>query len=361
MNVEEARNRVKELTALLERYNYEYYILNQSSVSDAEFDRLMGELKLLEEEFPGLKSKNSPTQRVGGTVQSEFKKILHKRLMLSLGNVYNEEEMRDFDRKVRETLHTDKVTYMGEVKIDGLGMSLIYDNGEFQYAVTRGDGVTGEDVTANVITIHSIPMHVAERRPFEVRGEVYMPKKSLDDVNVQRQLAGEPVFANCRNAAAGSIRNLDSSVAASRHLEAFWYYLVNARELDLHIHSESLNYLDKLGFRTNKERRVLHGIEEVIAYMREYTEKRPTLDYDIDGLVIKVDNIDDYDRLGYTAKEPKWAIAYKFPPTEVTTKLLDIVLTIGRTGRVTPNAILEPVRVQGILSSKSNPGITKIH
>jgi DNA ligase, NAD-dependent len=353
MTVEEARNRVKELTALLERYNYEYYILNQSSVSDAEFDRLMGELKLLEEEFPGLKNKNSPTQRVGGTVQSEFKKILHKRLMLSLGNVYNEEEMRDFDRKVREALHADKVTYMGEVKIDGLGMSLIYDNGEFQYAVTRGDGVTGEDVTANVMTIRSIPMHVSEKRPFEVRGEVYMPKKSLDDVNVQRQLEGEPVFANCRNAAAGSIRNLDSSVAASRHLEAFWYYLVNARELDLHIHSESLNYLDKLGFRTNKERRVLHGIEEVIAYMREYTEKRPTLDYDIDGLVIKVDNIDDYDRLGYTAKEPKWAIAYKFPPTEVTTKLLDIVLTIGRTGRVTPNAILEPVRVQGSLVQRA--------
>lgn len=347
MNLEEATVRVKELTELLEKYNYEYYILNQSSVSDAEFDRLMNELKLLEQEYPSLKNKNSPTQRVGGTVQSEFKKIPHKRLMLSLGNVYNEDEMREWDRHVREALHVDSVDYMGEVKIDGLGMSLIYENGEFQYAVTRGDGVTGEDVTANVQTIRSIPMHVKEKRPFEIRGEVYMPKKSLDDVNVQRQLAGEPVFANCRNAAAGSIRNLDSSVAASRHLEAFWYYLVNARELNLHIHSKSLDYLDSLGFRTNHERRILHGIEEVIAYINEYTEKRPSLDYDIDGLVFKVDNIDNYDILGYTAKEPKWAIAYKFPPTEVTTKLLDIVLTIGRTGRVTPNAILEPVRVQG--------------
>ena len=278
MSIDEARKRIAELTELLEKYNYEYYVLNQSSVSDADFDRLMGELKLLEEEFPGLKSKNSPTQRVGGYVQTEFKKIPHKRLMLSLGNVYNEDEMRDFDRKVRDILHVDKVTYMGEVKIDGLGMSLIYENGEFQYAVTRGDGVTGEDVTANIITIHSIPMHVKEKRPFEVRGEVYMPKKSLDDVNVQRQLAGEPVFANCRNAAAGTVRNLDSSVAASRHLEAFWYYLVNARELDLHIHSDSLNYLDTLGFRTNKERRILHGIDEVIDYIREYTEKRPSLD-----------------------------------------------------------------------------------
>src|SRR5574344_1070276 len=176
MEIPEARKRIAELTALLEKYNYQYYVLNASTVSDAEFDRLMNELQLLETEFPGLKSKNSPTQRVGGQVQSEFKKIPHKRLMLSLGNVYNEDEMRDFDRKVRAILSVNSVTYMGEVKIDGLGMSLIYDKGQFQYAVTRGDGVTGEDVTANVKTIMSIPLHVAERRPFEVRGEVYMPK-----------------------------------------------------------------------------------------------------------------------------------------------------------------------------------------
>lgn len=347
MILEDATKRVKQLTELLERYNYEYYVLNQSSISDAEFDRLMNELKMLEMEFPALQSKNSPTQRVGGAVQSEFKKILHKRLMLSLGNAFNDDDMRDFDRRLKDILHVDEITYMGEMKIDGLGMSLVYENGELQYAVTRGDGNMGEDVTSNVITIRSIPLHVKEMRPFEVRGEVYMPKASLESVNIQRSLAGEPEFANCRNAAAGSIRNLDPKVAASRKLEAYWYYLVNSRELGEHIHSESLNFLDDLGFRTNHERRVLHGIEEVIEYIHEYTEKRENLDYDIDGLVFKVDNLDAYDSLGYTAKEPRWAIAYKFPPKEVTTKLLDIVLTIGRTGRVTPNAILEPVRVAG--------------
>ena len=353
MTHDEAIVRVKELTSALEKANYEYYVLDNPSLPDSEFDRLMNELILIENQYPDLRSKNSPTQRVGGQVVSEFKKIPHKRLMLSLGNVYNEDEMRDFDRRVRDLLHKDTITYMGEVKIDGLGMSLIYDNGELQYCVTRGDGVTGEDVTQNVMTIPSIPAHVAEKRPFEVRGEVYMPKKSLEKLNIERKLAGEPLLANARNAAAGSVRQLDSSIAASRGLDAFWYYLVNARELDLHIHSDSLNYLDKLGFRTNKERRILHGIDEVITYIHEYTEKRPTLDYDIDGLVFKVDDIDDYDVLGYTAKTPRWAIAYKFPPTEVSTKLLDIVLTVGRTGRITPNAILEPVRVQGSLVQRA--------
>lgn len=347
MTVIEASKRVEELTKLLDRYNYEYYVLNQSSVSDAEFDRLMNELKMLEAEFPKLKSKNSPTVRVGGEVQSEFKKIPHKRLMLSLGNVYNEDEMCAWERKVRTSLNKSQVDYVGEVKIDGLGMSLIYEGGELQYAVTRGDGVMGEDVTANVKTIGSIPLRVNERRSFEVRGEVYMPKASLENCNLERRLAGEPEFANCRNAAAGAIRNLDPKVAASRKLDAFWYYLVNARELGIHSHNEALSFLDSLGFRTNHERRLFHNIDDILVYMSDYAKKRPSLDYDIDGLVIKVDNIDDYDILGYTAKEPKWAIAYKFPPEEVTTKLLDIVLTIGRTGRVTPNAILEPVRVAG--------------
>lgn len=343
----DAEKRVAELTALLEKYNYEYYVLNQSSVSDAEFDRLMSELQALEEEYPTLRKKTSPTQRVGGAVQSEFKKIPHKRLMLSLGDIFNEDEIRDWDKKTRAALGVNEIEYMGELKIDGLGMSLIYDNGEFQYAVTRGDGEMGEDVTANVITIGSIPMHVKEKRPFEVRGEVYMPKASLEVANVQRRLAGEPEFANCRNAAAGSIRNLDPKVAASRKLDAYWYYLVNARELGIHVHSDALNYLEELGFRTNKERKILHGADELIAYVENIGEKRENLGYDIDGIVYKVNNLDEYDTLGYTAKVPKWAIAYKFPPEEVTTKLLDIVITIGRTGRVTPNAILEPVRVAG--------------
>ena len=343
----EAEKRVQDLTTLLEKYNYEYYVLNQSTVSDQEFDRLMEELKKLEEEFPTLKKKNSPTQRVGGEVQSEFKKIPHKRLMLSLADIFNEDEIRDWDKRIRSILHVDEVEYVGELKIDGLGMSLIYENGEFQYAVTRGDGIMGEDVTANVMTIPSIPMHVKELRPFEVRGEVYMPKASLEATNIQRRLAGETEFANCRNAAAGSIRNLDPKVAASRKLDAYWYYLVNARELDIHVHSDALNYLDELGFRTNKERRILRGADELIAYVEEMGKKRPSLGYDIDGIVFKVNNLNEYDTLGYTAKVPRWAIAYKFPPEEVTTKLLDIVISIGRTGRVTPNAILAPVRVAG--------------
>ena len=346
MEKEEAKKRILELTKELEKANYEYYVLDNPTLSDAEFDRLMEELIHLEEEFPDYKFKNSPSQRVGGQVASSFKKIPHKRLMLSLGDIFNEDEIRHFDETVRAALGRQP-DYMGEMKIDGLGMSLVYDHGELQYCVTRGDGQMGEDVTQNVITIRSIPLHVKETRPFEVRGEVYMPKASFDRLNAERESKGEPLFANARNAAAGSIRQLDSSIAASRGLEAYWYYLVNAEELGIHEHSEALKFLDELGFRTNKERRILHNADELIAYTEEYAEKRPNLGYDIDGIVFKVDNIRDYAVLGYTAKTPKWAIAYKFPPSEVQTKLLDIFLTVGRTGRITPNAVLSPVRVQG--------------
>lgn len=353
MTHEEAKSRVKALTEQLEKWNYEYYVKDNPSVSDAEYDRAINELQMLEKDFPDLKFKNSPTQRVGGQVLSEFKKIPHKRLMLSLGNVYNEDDVRDFDRKVREALHKDVVDYVGEVKIDGLGMSLIYDKGELQYCVTRGDGVMGEDVTQNVITIPSIPLHIKETRPLEVRGEVFMPKASLNALNAQREARGEALFANARNAAAGSIRQLDSGIAAKRGLDGYWYYLVNARELGYHVHSDSLDYLDSLGFKTNHERKRLHGVEELLAYIQEYTAKRDELGYDIDGLVFKVDSIDDYDVLGYTAKTPKWATAYKFPPKEVITKLTDIFLSVGRTGRITPNAILEPVRVAGSLVQRA--------
>lgn len=350
---EEAKRRMEELIALLDRYNHEYYVLNQSSVSDAEYDSLMQELKALEEEWPALKDPHSPTSRVGGEVQSEFRKIPHRRLMLSLGNCFNEEDIRSFDRRVREILGVDVVDYVGEVKIDGLGMSLVYEGGRLQYAVTRGDGVTGEDVTENVLTIRSIPVRVKEMRSFEVRGEVYMPKRSLLEVNKEQEAQGKPLFANARNCAAGSIRNLDPKVAASRKLDAFWYYLVNARELGIHVHSEALDFLDGQGFRTNRERRKLHGVEALLDYVREYTEKRSSLPYDIDGLVFKVDDMDAYDALGYTAKEPRWATAYKFPPEEVVTRLRDIFVTIGRTGRVTPNAVLEPVRVAGSIVQRA--------
>ena len=353
MSREEAKRRMEELIALLDRYNHEYYVLNQSSVSDAEYDSLMQELKALEEEWPALKDPHSPTSRVGGEAQSEFRKIPHRRLMLSLGNCFNEEDIRAFDRRVRELLRVDVVDYVGEVKIDGLGMSLVYEGGRLQYAVTRGDGVTGEDVTENVLTIRSIPVRVKEMRSFEVRGEVYMPKRSLLEVNKEQEAQGKPLFANARNCAAGSIRNLDPKVAASRKLDAFWYYLVNARELGIHVHSEALDFLDEQGFRTNRERRKLHGVEALLNYVREYTEKRLSLPYDIDGLVFKVDDMDAYDALGYTAKEPRWATAYKFPPEEVVTRLRDIFVTIGRTGRVTPNAVLEPVRVAGSIVQRA--------
>ncbi len=340
------KERVEEITKLLERYNYEYYVLDNPSVSDAEYDRLMQELISLETLYPELLSPLSPSQRVGGQVQDEFKKVTHQRTMLSLANAFNEDDLYDFDKKIRDVIGGDKVTYMAEMKIDGLGMSLVY-NKKLLYAATRGDGTVGEDVTSNVITIKSIPSHIDIDGDFEIRGEVFMPKKSLEKLNKEREELGEPLFANARNAAAGSVRQLDSSIAASRGLDAFWYYFVNAKDFGIRYHSEALAMADKLGFKTNPERRICHGIDEVIDYIKEYTIKRPSLAYDIDGVVIKVDDMSLYDKLGYTAKTPRWAIAYKFPPEEVITKLTDIIFTVGRTGKITPNAVLEPVRVAG--------------
>ncbi len=340
------KERVEEITKLLEKYNYEYYVLDNPSVSDAEYDRLMQELISLEKEHPELLSPLSPSQRVGGQVQDEFKKVTHQRMMLSLANAFNEDDLYDFDRKVREVIGGDKVTYMAEMKIDGLGMSLVY-NKKLLYAATRGDGTVGEDVTSNVITIKSIPSHINLEGDFEIRGEVFMPKKSLLKLNKEREENGEPLFANARNAAAGSVRQLDSAIAASRGLDAFWYYFVNAKDFGIRYHSQALKMADDLGFKTNPERRLCNGIDEVIDYIKEYTIKRPDLPYDIDGIVIKVDDMSLYDKLGYTAKTPRWAIAYKFPPEEVITKLTDIIFTVGRTGKITPNAVLEPVRVAG--------------
>ena len=348
----EPKLRAEEITKLLEKYNYEYYVLDNPSVSDAEYDRLMQELIKIETEHPELKSPLSPTQRVGGAVQDEFKKITHKRMMLSLANAFNDTDLRDFDKKVRDVLGVEKVKYMAEMKIDGLGISLLYRR-NLIYASTRGDGTIGEDVTSNVITIKSVPSRIDCDQELEIRGEVFMPKKSLSKLNQIREITGEPLFANARNAAAGSIRQLDSSVAASRGLDGFWYYFVNAKDFGIRYHSEALNYADKLGFKTNKERRLCDGIEEVIKYIEEYTEKRPSLPYDIDGIVIKVDDMETYDKLGYTSKTPRWAIAYKFPPEEVITKLTDIIYTVGRTGKITPNAVLEPVRVAGSLVQRA--------
>ena len=353
MTLKQAKLRAEEITRQVERWSYEYYVLDNPTVPDSEYDKLMNELIALEKQYPELVTPLSPTQRVGGTVLDEFQKIRHKRMMLSLANAFGDDDLRDFDKKIRDVIGGEKVEYMCEMKIDGLAMSLDFVDGKINYAATRGDGNEGEDVTNNVLTIHSIPTRVNETRPFEVRGEVYMPKKTLEMLNEAREAKGEPLLANARNAAAGSIRQLDSSVAASRKLEAYWYYLVNADELGFKKHSDALDYIQSIGFRTNPERRICNGIDEVIAYIAEYTEKRPHLAYDIDGIVIKVNDITKYDVLGYTAKTPKWAIAYKFPPEEVITKLEDIIFTVGRTGKITPNAVITPTRVAGSVISRA--------
>ena len=353
MDIVEAKQRVHEITSLLNKYNYEYYVLDNPSVDDAEYDRLMNELIMLEGAYPELKSPLSPTSRVGGQVVSSFRKIVHKRMMLSLANAFNEDDLRAFDKRVKDALGVDNVEYVAEMKIDGLAMSLTYVDGKFDYAATRGDGTTGEDVSSNVLTIKSIPSSISTFKEVEVRGEVYMPKKVLASLNKERSLKGEALLANARNAAAGSIRQLDSSIAASRKLDAYWYYFVNASDFGFKKHSDALDYIQSLGFRTNPERRICKGIEEVLKFVEEYTLKRPSLPYDIDGLVIKVNDMTKYDTIGYTAKTPKWAIAYKFPPEEVVTKLKDIIFTVGRTGKITPNAVLDPVRVQGSMISRA--------
>lgn len=353
MEMDKDKLRVEELTKLLNRYNYEYYVLDQSSVSDAEFDSLMEELQRLEAKRPDLKDKLSPTSRVGGGVLADFKKIKHKKYMLSIADVFNEDELIDFDRTIRKATGLEDIEYMCEVKIDGLSCSLVYENGDLISASTRGDGTTGEDVTDNVLTIPTVPLHIEDKRDLEVRGEVYMSKKTLALLNEKRASEGQPLFANARNAASGSLKNLDSRITAKRKLDAWWYYVPDALELGFEKHSASLDYISTLGFKTNPERRLVHGIKEVLEYVKEYHEKRPTLDYDIDGLVIKVNDMRLYDTIGYTMKTPKWEIAYKFPPEEQITKVEDIEITVGRTGRVVPTAVLNPVRVSGSLISRA--------
>lgn len=340
-----SQQRILELRSILDRLAYEYYVLDQPSMSDQEYDRYYQELVALEDEFPQYRDPNSITQCVGGVVLDAFTKVEHKRTMLSLGNAFNLEDLHAFDERVREVVPNAR--YVVELKIDGLAMSLIYRDGRFVQALTRGDGVVGEDVTHNVKTIPSIPMHIPLQGEVEVRGEVYMPNASFQMLNEEREKNGEELFANPRNAAAGSIRQLDSSVAAKRKLDAFWYYFVNAQEYDIHSHEEALQKMSEMHLRVNPLRKVCERIDEVWQFIEEITEQRNDLPYAIDGMVIKVDDLDAQNRLGSTVKVPRWAIAYKFPAEEVITKLLDIVVTVGRTGRITPNAVLEPVRVAG--------------
>ena len=353
MTLDEAKIKHEALVKEIEKYAHEYYVLDNPSVSDAVYDQKMEELQAIENEFPSLVTPTSPTQRIIGQVLTGFNKVTHKEQMLSLADVFNEDELVEWVKKVYEALRTDKVTFVGEMKIDGLAMSLVYQDGVLQYAATRGDGRVGEDVTLNVLTIPDIPTRIDKKGRVEVRGEIYMPKASFNSLNKYRSEAGEPLFANARNAAAGSIRNLDTSVAKSRKLDGWWYYFQNAEEFNIDSHYDSLLELEKMGFKVNKERRLLHNIQEILDYVKEYTTKRSSLPYDIDGIVLKVNDFSLHEVLGYTAKTPKWAIAYKFPPEEVQTKLLDIVYTVGRTGKITPNAVLEPVRVAGSLVQRA--------
>lgn len=347
MDLHSAEKRILEISSRLNHYGYEYYVLDKPTVPDAEYDKLMQELLVLEEKFPQLKTADTPSLRVGGAVLDLFEKVEHRTPMLSLGNAFNEQDLRDFDRRIRQAVGED-ISYVCELKIDGLAVSLRYEEGFFAQGATRGDGTIGEDITANVKTIKSVPLRLRETVSLEVRGEAYMPKRSFEALNQTREERGEELFANPRNAAAGSLRQLDPKIAASRRLDVFLYGIGNISENSgIDSHSEGLDYLDRLGFKTNQERSKCASIEEVIEYVNSWVEKRPKLPYEIDGIVIKVDSYAHQAALGTTAKSPRWAIAYKFPAEEVVTTLLDIELSVGRTGVITPTAILEPVKVAG--------------
>lgn len=344
--------RIEELRKLLERYAIEYYVQDAPSVSDQEYDRLMQELMALEKKHPEMEDPNSPSQRIIGAVLDGFEKVSHATQMLSLGNVFNCEEIQEFVQRIQESVSDPE--FVVECKYDGLAMALLYDNGRFVRAVTRGDGFVGEDVSNNIRTIGSIPMYIDQQQPVEVRGEVYMPKKSFEDLNQKQAEQGKPLFANPRNAAAGSIRQLDSSICAQRKLDAYWYYFQNASDFGIQTQEEALEAMEMLHFRVNPMRKVCKTTEQIWDFIQEIQTKREELPYEIDGMVIKLNSLVDQQILGSTAKAPRYATAYKFPAEEVQTKLKDITITVGRTGKITPNAVLEPVRVAGTTVSAAS-------
>lgn len=347
----EIRNRIDELIQRLNQASYEYYTLDQPTITDQEYDRDMQELLKLEATYPDLVREDSPSKRVGGEVIEGFTKVKHELPMLSLSNVFNEDDIVKFDERIKKMVPHPK--YVCELKIDGLSVSLLYRAGKLVRGATRGDGVTGEDITHNVRTIKNIPLTIPYENEIEVRGEIYMGNASFTSLNELRKTEGEPLFANPRNAAAGSVRQLDSKIAASRGLDSFIYHLPNAETHGIHTQLESLQFMKKLGFTTNPNIKLVINLEELLAFIEEWTEKRDTLSYEIDGIVIKVNDFKDQGKIGFTARTPKWATAYKFPATEVFTKLKDIKFSVGRTGQVTPNAMLEPVRVDGSIISKA--------
>ncbi|MEE0683999.1 MAG: NAD-dependent DNA ligase LigA [Bacilli bacterium] len=345
------KERMDELIEIINEADYNYHTLDNPTITDQEYDKYLRELIEIEENHPTWVREDSPTQHAGGKIIEGFEKVTHKIPMMSLSDVFSEGEVIAFDERIqKEGFHPE---YVCELKIDGLSVSLLYEKGKLVRAATRGDGTIGEDITHNAKTIKVIPLKLKEEVDIEVRGEIFMNKKTLEKLNEERKKNGQPLLQNCRNAAAGSIRQLDSKIAAQRKLDNFIYHLPNPLDYGIHTHSEALEYMKRLGFKINPNNRVVKNINEVLEFIEEKGKERDSLAYDIDGIVIKVNNIDDQQRLGSTAKYPKWATAYKFPAKEVLTKLTDIIFTVGRTGQITPNAVLEPVIVAGSTISRA--------
>lgn len=339
------KQRIDELIKIINKASEEYYTNDNPTITDQEYDDYYHELEKLEQQYPELIREDSPTKRVGGKIIDEFKKVSHEIPMMSLGDIFSEDEIFEFDQRIKKTILNP--TYVCELKIDGLSVSLLYENGKLIRGATRGNGIIGEDITHNVETIKSIPLIINDKRKIEVRGEIYMPKKSFNKLNQERQEKGESLFANPRNAAAGSVRQLDSKIAAKRNLSTFIYHLPSSDDFNIKYHHESLSFMKELGFVVNPNIKIADNVNEVINYVKEWTEKRESLPYEIDGIVIKVDKIEDQKKLGYTSRTPKWAIAYKFPAVEVLTKIKNIEFCVGRTGKITPRADLDPVHLAG--------------
>lgn len=337
----------------LNQYAYEYYVMDQPTVPDYLYDEQYAKLVAIEAAHPELITPDSPTQRVGGVIQEGFQKVVHDVPLYSLNDVFNQAEIIAFDQRVKKALG-DQVTYVCELKIDGLSISLKYQEGRFVQGATRGDGTIGEDITENLKTVRSIPMTLKEPLSIEVRGECFMPKSSFVKLNVDREAAGLDVFANPRNAAAGSLRNLDTSVTAKRNLDTFLYTVADFGPLEVTNQYAALAELQKIGFHTNPERRLCRNVEEIWAYIEEFHDKRSNLPYEIDGVVIKVNDFNQQEALGFTVKAPRWATAYKFPPEEAQTYLEAIEWTVGRTGVVTPTAVMTPVRIAGSMVSRAS-------
>lgn len=353
-SLSEARHRVEALRTEIRKHDYHYYVLDDPLITDQEYDSLFRALERLEGEFPELITPDSPTQRVGGAPLDQFRTVRHTTPLFSLANAFEAGELRDFDRRVRQLSDIRAVDYLVEPKIDGLSVVLTYENGEFMLGATRGDGITGEDITENLRAIRLLPVRLSRALPrLVVRGEAFMPKKAFARLNKERDLRGEPPFANPRNAAAGSLRQLDPKVTASRTLGVFCYQVLECEGQEIKTQRESLDMLKELGFSVQEESKHCQNIEEVISYCCQWVEKRHTLNYEIDGMVVKVNPLHLHDILGSTAKSPRWATAFKFPAEQVVTQVREIFVRVGRTGVLTPTAILDPVQVAGVTVSRA--------